>query len=524
MDVRWGAIVVASSLAVACLASVPAPAAATSTGTGGVPSFVEQDCPPHLAPRRLEVTCGSITVPENRALPDGRTITVAAAVVHAATPTPRPDPIVFLDGGPSFGAISPFAMGAYFAGAEFVEDRDVILVDTRGTGVSEPRLGCPEFDDARESAFYSKPFVDSSVDEDYRAAIEACRDRLAADGTDLSAFNSAESAADLDELRRALGYAAWNLVAWSADGVLALTYMRLHPDGIRSVVMDSGQSNHHQPHLDYFRGLTAQLERIFAGCAANAACDARYPNIRTLFFDLVHQLQEHPAPISMPAFEPRPITLVVDGVIFYLDALSGIFPGDRFEPERIHLVLDEIWRSAHGELRSVYRERLGTGPMTSDADDFFAEGKTMSYVCRDLISFITPADLADAARDVPELAPLILDPDLGLPIGPSGCDLWRVGRADDAQHELVVSEIPTLVLAGEYDIGVTPNITRQMLPGLVNGRFYEFPAGAHGQLAFYNYASDCARSITTQFLDAPDGEPDSSCVADMAPFDFTPPA
>jgi pimeloyl-ACP methyl ester carboxylesterase len=141
----------------------------------------------------------------------------------------RQDPIVFLDGGPSFGAISSFAVDSYFGGAPYAQDRDVVLVDARGTGLSQPRLGCPEFDRATESTFYSKPFVGSSAVEDFSRAITACRDRLAAAGIDLPAYDSAESAADLDALRRALGYRQWNLFALSADGVLGLTYMRLFP-------------------------------------------------------------------------------------------------------------------------------------------------------------------------------------------------------------------------------------------------------------------------------------------------------
>jgi pimeloyl-ACP methyl ester carboxylesterase len=191
----------------------------------------------------------------------------------------------------------------------------VILVDTRGTGVSQPRLGCPEFDRATESTFYSKPFIGSSAVEDFSRAITACRDRLTAAGIDLAAYDSAESAADLDALRRALGYRQWNLFAASADGALGLTYMRLFPDAIRSAVIDSGQSTQHLGGVDYQRGLNELLQRAFAGCAANAACNAAYPNLRDVFFDLVHRLQAHPAVIPIPDFEPNPVTIRVDGVL-----------------------------------------------------------------------------------------------------------------------------------------------------------------------------------------------------------------
>ena len=337
---------------------------------------------------------------------------------------------MFLDGGPSFGAISSFAVDFYFGGAAYTRDRDVILVDTRGTGLSQPRLGCPEFDRASESAFYSKPFVGSSTLVDFTRATPACRDRLTAAGIDLAAYNTAESAADLEALRRALGYRQWNLFALSADGVLGLTYMRLFPGGIRSAVVDSGQSPQHLWGLDYLRGLNELLERVFAGCAANAACNAAYPNLRGVFLDLVHRLQAHPVVVPIPDFQPRPVTVRVDGVVFYLAALFGIFPGDEDFPDTIRPLLSEIWRSAHGELTQVYQERLGTGPVTSDVDSFLAEGKTMSYVCRDLVGFITRADLRQAARDLPGLAPLFLDPNFDLPGGiPSlrrvvGCGRW----------------------------------------------------------------------------------------------------
>jgi pimeloyl-ACP methyl ester carboxylesterase len=501
-------------------------ASGIAPASGSPTVFQVAPCPPDIFPPSARVDCGFVTVPENRARPTGRRITVAAAVMRAPSPHPKADPIVFLDGGPSFGAISSFAVDDYFGGAAYTRDRDVVLVDTRGTGLSEPRLGCPEFDRANVSAFYSRPFVGSSNVADYTRAIRACRDRLTAAGIDLAAYNTAESAADLEALRQALGYRQWNLFALSADGVLGLTYMRLFPDRIRSAVVDSGQSPQHLWTLDYYRGLNELLERVFAGCAINAACNAAYPNIRGVFFDLVRRLQAHPVAVPIPDFQPRPVTVRVDGLDFYLSALFGIFPGNEFAPDAIRPLLSEIWRSAHGELSQVYQERLGTGPATSDTDSFLAQGKTMSYGCRDLVGFITQAHLRQAARDLPGLAPLFLDPDYELPnaapVSPAGCRLWKVGVADPTQHQPVRSSIPTLVLAGEYDSGVPPLIVRQIPPTLRRSFFYEFPAAPHIQLANSNPVSSCARSIADQFLNAPTRRPDSSCIRSLPPFDFTP--
>ncbi|MGZ5400777.1 MAG: alpha/beta fold hydrolase [Nocardioides sp.] len=486
------------------------------------PVFDRRPCPEGVFPDRLRVRCGFVAVPQRHGRPDGRMIEVAAAVVPASSPGPSRSPLVFLDGGPSFGAISPFAMGTYFKGAAYTVDRDVVLVDTRGTGLSRPRLGCPEFDRALESAWYSRPYVDTTYAEDHRAALRACRDRLEGRGVDLSAYNSAQGAHDLDALRRALGYRRWNLHAISADGVLGLTYLRLHPRHIRSVVLDSPVAPQALANLDYKRGLVENLERVFAGCAANPSCDDRYPGLRERFYDLVHRLEEDPRAIRVPDFRPRGIRFVITGAVVFQDTLFGVFPGDRFSPDNIPGLLSVLWRISHGELRSVYREVLGTGPLTANANDFVAEGKTMSYVCHDVQAFVTKRDRRQAARDVPELAQQFLDPDGDLPFGPTGCRIWDVGRASAAQHRPVSSRIPTLVLAAEYDTGVPASIVRQVPPTLRNSFYYEFPAAPHLLLSGANPVRRCARSIAVDFLDHPSREPDAGCVASLPAYDFTP--
>jgi len=486
-------------------------------------------CPDGTFPPDRTVDCGFVIVPEDRARPNGRSITVAAAVMRAVTRRPKPDPIVFVDGGPSFGAISDFAAFSYFGGASYAEDRDVVLVDTRGTGLSVPRLGCPEFDQADEASFFAKPYfyAPKPAVAAWTQGLSACRDRLIGDGIDLASYDSAESAGDLEALRQALGYKKWNLIALSADGVLGLTYMRLYPDGIRSAIIDSGIPTQVQDGLDFWRGGTEMLEKIFAGCAANAACNASYPGLRSSFYDFVGRLQAHPARITIPDVGGKPLQMSISGAFFYEDAIYGIFPGDRFEPEHITGLISELWRAAHGELTQVYIERVSSpDPPAFDSDSFLARGKTESYRCRDSVGFITRSDLRRAAADVPSLAPYFLDPDYDLleggPESPAGCRVWNVGLADPVQHQPVSSTIPTLVLAGEYDLGVPAFMVRMIPRTLSNSTYVEFPAAPHIQLANYNSTSDCAREIAGRFLDNPGKRPDTSCVAALPPFDFTP--
>lgn len=166
-------------------------------------------------------------MPENRAEPSGRTIQLGVAIVPAATDKPKPDPIVWLAGGPGDDAVGEAKM-AIDGGLN--RDRDVVFMSQRGTYSAEPNLLCPNIDEfnARSVGLvYDAP----STGRLHVEATKACRDQLAARGIDLSAYNDTESAADYEDLRKALGIEQWNLYGISYGTHLALVYMRLHPEG-----------------------------------------------------------------------------------------------------------------------------------------------------------------------------------------------------------------------------------------------------------------------------------------------------
>ncbi len=517
---------IAVATAVATVANVPS---SPASPVAPAPAFVAMKCPDGIAPPGVDVDCGFVRVPEDRSDPDGRLIKVAAAVVHASGES-RPDPIVMVQGGPSFGAISDFALGAYLADAEFLTDRDLILVDTRGTGISKPRLGCPELDRAEVKSFYSKPTIHSDAFRLARLALRKCWDRLVSEGVDPSSFTSDESAADLDALRQALGVDQWNLLAASADGILGGTYLRLFPGGIRSVIFDSAMATHMTYSADLERGRAVLLEKMFAGCRANDACRATYPGIRKRFYTWVDRLAAEPIPVTVKEFRPEPVTLLLDGIGLFADAASLVYPGDVFTPSLIHDPLRYIWRVTHGHARRVYEEFLGQGPVTnSHYDDFFAQGKTMSYICHDLVGFTTRGDQIQVGRDLPVYRERFLNDRFDLdfqywvPASPAGCEVWDVGRAPGWQRQPVASAIPSLVLAGEYDWSVPSYVVRQVGDKLSRSTYVEFPASAHLQLGSFTNGSECAREIAGAFLAQPEAAVDTSCVAELPRIDFTPP-
>ena len=213
------------------------PPGPTSSGAPPTPAadavaaerFVAMPCPERAFPRFVDVDCGYIKVPEDRSRPRGRTIRVAAAIVHSRSAAPAEGPVLVLPGGPSAGAITPFYFANYFRKSTWARDHDLVFVDTRGTGLSTPRLGCPEVDRAFVPFFYNRPYAFGRGLRIVGGALEQCRHRLVRQGIRPDAYTTRASVADLEALRGALEVDRWNLLSISADGILGLSYMRERP-------------------------------------------------------------------------------------------------------------------------------------------------------------------------------------------------------------------------------------------------------------------------------------------------------
>ena len=489
--------------------------------------FEPSQCPFSL-PAGIRADCGFLVVPENRHDEEGESvlsprkeIRIAVAIARAPSGSPVSDPIMYLTGGPSAAAITRGSI-FYLSKLFFNSNRDLILVDQRGTGLSQPRLGCPEFDALAAAAFPNTPSRALYLD-----AVRRCRDRLRADGVDLDAYNSAENAADMDDLRVALGYDQWNVLGLSSGGLATLTLMRLYPEGIRSVVLDSPSSNDNLRVVDRWRTSNRLLEKVFTGCAADPVCAGRYADLRSVFYGLINRLQLNPVdvPIPNPVGGP-PLTTHVTGDVLLSGTSSLVF-----DSAVLPSLPATIYFAAYGGLAQVVRAAAGV-PMASSG--VHADGNTLSTLCSDVIPFETQDDLNEAARAIPAFRDLILDPDALEPINRQACAIWGVSRAAAVQHHPVHSRIPTLILSGEYDGVVSPdegariaNTLRRVssIPkGGINGGASpdedEETTNAQPQALFYQVPGvghivlngTCASAIASQFLNHPEFVPNTSCL------------
>ena len=232
-----------AGLLVALLGLTPAGvAAATPTvappATGGaIPRFEPGDCAYPPAPEVAQaVRCGTVIVPESHAHPNGKTIRLPVLVYRAANPNPAPEPIVLLSGGPGqSGAV----FVSYLTGPAYkvlAAHNDLIVFDQRGTGKAQPSLNCIEVqgtgtraDDAQLKALAAPTVTDLLLQ---------CRDRLLKSGVDLAAYTTTENAADVNDIRAALGYAKINLYGASYGSELGLAIARDFPQYVRASALD----------------------------------------------------------------------------------------------------------------------------------------------------------------------------------------------------------------------------------------------------------------------------------------------
>lgn len=235
--------------------------------------------------------CGYLQVPQDRTNPDGPWIELALVVLEATGPDPAPDPLLYLEGGPGGSAIAGLDL---WPESPFRQRRDIILLDQRGTGYSYPRLYCYELDEVNYEADVSEDELLAAEADARAACLARLKDELA---VDLPAYNSAASAADIADLRAALGVAEWNLLGISYGTRLALTVMRDYPAGVRSVILDST----YPPQVDAWEEDAPNAYRsfrvLFDDCAADAACRAAYPDLERRFLALVERWNADPVVI-----------------------------------------------------------------------------------------------------------------------------------------------------------------------------------------------------------------------------------
>ena len=439
--------------------------------------------------------CGTLHVPERRNEPDSTRLSLPFVILPALSPDPAPDPVVFLTGGPGYSALSTVTRWTEVRALR--EGRDVIIVEQRGNGTAIPALTCPQVRDARNR-------FDTS-------ALEACRERLEQRGIHLDAYNSSAVAADLADLRNVLGLEEWNVFGTSYGTTVALTLLREHPQGIRSVVLDSPfppQANA----FDAFAaaGLNA-LGALFGACEAQPDCHEAYPNLKGKFTSATESLNARPIQVQ---------GRTIDGRALYEFLFNALY-----DTSRLPNVPLAVHAAANGDIEMVL-ELLAVVPDLPPGippDRVLVQGSYLSVFCQEEFPYAKPVDWPLATTEEWS-SPVQAAARFSMLQNRRACEVWGVPPAPPSVAQPVWSEVPTLVLAGEFDPVTPPLLAKWTLSTLPNATLLVAPATGHAVVvspfSLPPEQTACPAYVTASFLDNPERPLDLSCVADMPSVDF----
>ncbi len=445
-------------------------------------------------PAGYNVDCGYLVVPENREQPDGTWIKLHVAIFRSRSDHPLPDPVIYLAGGGGYNQLD--AVGHYLGeagGDAILAERDYIHYNQRGADYSDPVVDCPaHITTLAELAAQGLPLVERNARE--QEALLNCWETLSAQGIDLTQYNSAANAADANDLRIALGYDQANYYGTSYGTRLALTLMRDYPAGVRSVILDSV----YPPHVDYYSEYTSNVARtfelVFAACAADASCSARYPDIDQTLYAAIDRLNETPVTRTLGDY-----TVTVNGNML-LEAMELML----YAPASIAALpwlIDNASQNHFEPIDGLFYALLTDIPSSINWTMFYA------MQCQEEVPFEDRAQIAELVANIPsQLATFYRTrwTEFAFDL----CEQWDRSVADPLENEPVVSDIPALVLAGYYDPATPPAWSQSAAAYLSHSYYVEFPTMSHGIMR----NGGCGLSIGMQFLNDPTTPPDTSCI------------
>jgi len=435
--------------------------------------------------------CGTLSVFENRDTKRGREIALFITVLPAIRPE-SPDPLVFLAGGPGQGA-AQLARQIREIFRRVQRTRDIVLVDQRGTGKSNP-LNCTSV--VNTLADLTEP------DEVALGRLERC---LKGYDADVRFYSTNIAMDDLDDVRAFLGYHTLNLYGGSYGTRAALIYLRRHGDRVRSMILDGVAPTDMRLPLFTSRDAQRALDKMLGDCEASIPCNQAFPGLRLRVRSLLQRLEKNPPRVRVV----HPRTGVPEEITVEARVVASILFTSLYSPLTASIVPTLIDDADRNEFQGLFALALSGG----DSDENMSLGMRFSVLCTEDAGRVTAGDVDR------ETAGTVFGSHL---LGPQirACERWPKGIVEPTFYDPVVSDVPALVLSGDIDPVTPPTWGEEVVTHLSHGRHIVMPATGHGVIG-----TACGLKLIEQFIDgASSANLDTSCVGSVhrPPFFVTP--
>jgi len=441
--------------------------------------FTLENC--HVDGIKSQVKCGKLLVLENYNKPDGEQITINFVVLPAIDNSDSKTPLMFLAGGPGQAA-AELASALRNVFYEVRKTRDLILVDQRGTGASHP-LQC---EDAAEQNVYVSTPEDFSIEE-----INHCIEQLTGE---LSQYNSENAIRDFDAVRIALDHKQINIYGGSYGSRVGLVYMRMFPESLRSVVLDSVGP------IEVPIGLFGQssarsFSLLLTNCQKEQSCQQAFPQLEQEFQTVLTRLEKEPAQVKIA--HPRLGTqtkFVISKAKFLATIRSQLYSVTT--RSLVPLII-------HQAFLGNYMPLAGLVAQTEGGQGIYI-GLYFNITCNEDYPIISTSDFEHDANNNFGGA----DSHLSLKVA---CPLWPKYRPNDTFYKPVTADIPTLILSGNLDPVTPPSNGEYSAKSLPNNHHIIVKNAAHTVAM-----NTCASDIINEFLTSlKPKELDESCLDDV---------
>lgn len=384
----------------------------------------------------LKTRCAYLIVPENRHKPNGKTIKLPFIYVESGNPNKRKDPVLYTGGGP--GASSLRSVRGSYRRA-LLKNRDYIAFEQRGTQFAVPCLKCDEIGEAVKKGYRNNLPIDSMV----LAGVKSCRKNLLAQGIDLSAYNTDESAADIEDLRIALNIDSLNLIGISYSGGLMMAVLQKYPQHIRSLILDSPLPEFVNIDEQELTNFNEALNEVFKNCGADSSDKARYGNLKEQFHQYFTSIADKAFFIRYLEKGTRDILKIKYGRNELLKIIQNTIE-DYPKIKDVPYLITELIRGNH---EPYIREYL---------NDVFAgyggpSGMRMSVYCSDKMAYANKSLIYQQEKIQPYMAGYHVN-DVYLDL----CNCWQVPPIKPETKRAFYSNVPILLAAGGVDDACRP--------------------------------------------------------------------
>lgn len=414
-------------------------------------------CPTEAVPTELEVACYQY-------LQDDGHLTLA--VLNAAAASDHP--VLVIHGGPG-GRVVAERHHWLVPPSPILAHHDMLLVDQRGSGSSQPSLDCPEVDN-----------LVGSLNDAYRT----CRARLVANGVDLDNYQVKDIVADLTALRRSIGIDRWNLYAISFGTLVAIELLRTDSNAIVATVLDSPMPPHFAAYDELPQGASSAIDKALAGCTEVEQCPT---NQAGELDTLLQQLNKTPATVTV-----RPgSTRTIDDVAF-----SSLLLNALAHPDGPSALRQAVGMATEGRMAEAVAVLEGLSINGRTIGDSISEGAQLSSECADVLPH-------NKVNDPLETRPL-LQAIAGLEVAVRElCSIWDVPAATAESGLDLPTGSDVLVLSGHLD-PVTPTAwARKVVADLDGAILLESESWGHAP----SFTDPCAANLVSRFFDGSRPEP-----------------